>query len=130
MRALALLCCFSLAIPHAEALAGPDAQPEPGVAEGTDPVALDTGEAAPFAGVLLPESVMVHYLELDNQLIEAELRVEARNKALADLQDDIAMYKSRTWWQRHSFTAGVIVGVVGVVVAIWGAAKTLDTVTP
>lgn len=132
MRLVALFTslCLLIALPRGARGDDSDAGPTSdavAVAEDTPgAMPLEAGEAAPFDGVLLPEEMMFTYLRLQTDLVEANWRVEVRDKALAQLETDLAMAKTRASKPRPGFWVGIAVGVGATVGLIWATSKALD----
>jgi hypothetical protein len=87
----------------------------PALALAEDPAPLRAGDPAPYAGILLDEPRLLHFLALDLRVKELEGEVGARDKALVTLEAQLAVEKQRqiseTWWSRNKLWFGVALGV-------------------
>ena len=102
------------------------ATPIPGDELAKEPPAtpLETGQPAPFDGVLLSEKRLAFYLDADLRVTEAQARANALEKAIATLEADLAHERQRqisaTWWSRNSVWLGLAAGVgASVAVYVW-----------
>lgn len=83
------------------------------------------GEVAPIDGVLIPEELFIRYLKCDLRVVEAGLKVEARDRALEAIEVELAKAKTpqpRTWWDRNQFYAGAATTLLLII----GGAQAID----
>lgn len=131
---LMLLAPCVLAQP-APASPTPPPASSPEADEAGEMVAIEQGQPAPFAGILLTVVAFTRAAGLQLQLDRCSgeranrdaMLVESATK-LADLTVRAVEAESRSsdpgWWGRHGFTVGVIVGVAATVTAtvlLWNA---------
>lgn len=98
--------------------------------------AVEAGQPAPFAGVLLSDARFEVVAGLQLALDEANGKLRNRDEALdeaarrqATLESELSEARSSGaceggWWSRHGFTVGVVVGVAATVTAtvlLWNA---------
>ena len=114
---LAVLLAAKLA--RADEAAPPASRPALG-----DPVGLDAGEAAPFPGVLLPESRVLDYLDSKTRLEECSVRLGVRDRELARLLAAPPAPTSAAI--KLSFWPGVAVGLVVGIGVLYGASVLLS----
>lgn len=132
MRFIALIVslCLLASLPRNargdDAGAPPASEPVAAAEDMPGALPLEVGEPAPFDGVLLPEQMMLSYLRLQTDLVEANWRVEVRDRALEQLETDLAMAKTRASKPRPGFWVGIVVGVGATVGLIWATSKALD----
>jgi hypothetical protein len=132
MRLVALfasLCLLAVAprVARGDAEGGsPTVEPVAAAEATPGAVPLEVGEQAPFDGVLLPEAMLLNYLRLQADLAEANWRIEVRDRALEQLESDLAQAKTRASKPRPGFWLGVAVGVGATVGLIWATAKAID----
>lgn len=105
----------------------PDAEVAAPAAPELDVLPLDVGDPAPHAGLLVDEARFTRFLRLDIDLKEAKLEIEARDRALKRIEDQLAQAKEKSWWGRNRYWVGVTTGIAATVLLIWGTANTLDT---
>ncbi len=101
-------------------------------------VAVEAGQPAPFAGILMTEVAFTRAAGLQLELDGATGRLHNRDAALveaatrqATLENELAAARSSGapsceagWWSRNSFLVGTLVGVTTTVTAtvlLWGA---------
>lgn len=95
-----------------------------------DAVPLTAGEVAPFDGVLLTETKLVHYLRLDIELVASKLENEAKDKALDSLQlkleEKFAKQERQGWLESIDGRAGLGFGFATGIVVTFFLVRSLD----
>ena len=97
-------------------------------------VAIEQGDPAPFAGLLLTEAAYQVALDARIRVVEQDAMLSGRDEAIARLQAEldaaanapVPMCKD-TWWGNYGWAVGVVGGVVATGLLVWGAVEVLDT---
>lgn len=88
----------------------------PGIARASEDAPTVTpvlkGEQAPHSGLLVSEETFIKYQkqQLDNAALKA--MVKSREEAIRECEERAAAKK--TWWEKHAFEIGIVVGAVAV----------------
>ncbi len=137
-----LLCLVMCAIPRLAWSDPPvEAPAEAGTAApaaATPPlVPLEAGQPAQFDGYLVSLTRFDEYLNLQVELRRAHFEIEAikdeAHQRIADLasQLDVANAAHELgWFDQHKFTIGVVVGIVGACLLVYGAVQLFDVQQP
>ena len=100
-------------------------------ADAPDSYALQAGEPAPFAGVLLSEDQLLRLVQ--SKIAETELRtrlriLQAESDTLEELYQERMRQSQRPWYDRPDlrFVAGFASGAAAVVVTTWVVVRFTD----
>lgn len=96
---------------------------------GGETIALDAGQPAPFAGLLLPEAEIHSLLKAERDLTVCGMRLrvlERENDALEELLRDAA-HRARPWYDHPQvrFVAGFVVGSAATLAILATTAKVI-----